>query len=232
MSATFKKTGLILSKGEAYREFVKALSQHSYRQGVSSLKMLVSVLKALCDGFDAHDYKACVKDEVHADILKKYFAALTEGLESRDWCDLFGDLYMEFSSSLNKSRNGQFFTPENVCDLMAAITLYPIDPDSPDVQTLSDPCCGSGRILLAADAAFRREGARRPFLVASDIDSECCLMTAVNFLVHGCMGEVVCMDSLRGPDTFTHGYIVNETGLLPSVRKSKDPRDFSVFRAA
>lgn len=59
------------------------------------------------------------------------------------------------------------------------------------------------------------------YLCAEDIDRTCCLMTVCNFLIHGCVGEVIWHDSLS-PDTFYDGWKVNETLAitgLPTVRR-------------
>ena len=57
--------------------------------------------------------------------------------------------------------------------------------------------------------------------VHEDIDRTCCLMTVCNFLIHGCVGEVIWHDSLN-PDTYYDGWKVNErlaiTGL-PTIRR-------------
>ena len=51
-----------------------------------------------------------------------------------------------------------------------------------------------------------------------------CMMTVCNMLVHGCVGEVICHDSLQ-PKAFTDGWKVNQalplTGI-PSIRRMKE----------
>ena len=85
---------------------------------------------------------------------------------------------------------------------------------------------GSGRTLLAANADRPQSD-----LVAWDIDYTCCLMCVCNFLINGCVGEVVCIDSLR-MDNFRGAWIVNEalcrTGL-PTVRKL-DQKEYNLFK--
>ena len=47
------------------------------------------------------------------------------------------------------------------------------------------------------------------------------MMTVCNMLIHGCVGEVICHDSLM-PDKFTDGWKVNPTlqfSGLPSIRR-------------
>ncbi len=99
--------------------------------------------------------------------------------------DPFGDFYMEH---LSKSRSGQFFTPETICDFMDQIQL---GEEVPDNATVTDPCCGSGRLLLSAAKINRKVT-----FYAADIDLTCAKMTLLNFLLNSMCGEVAWMDSL------------------------------------
>lgn len=130
----------------------------------------------------------------------------------KEWYDALGELYMAFTSKGGRSAQGQFFTPPPVCDLMAACTA---NNGSQQGARVSDPTCGSGRLLLAYHV--RNLGC---YLVGEDIDRTCCMMSVCNMLVHGCVGEVVWHDSLR-PGTFSGGWYVNpfltRTGI-PSIR--------------
>ena len=120
------------------------------------------------------------------------------------WYDAFGSLYEGcIASKGRKDNNSQFFTPETICDFMARIQG---DPETEVIQgrTISDPTCGSGRTLLAFNALFPGN-----YLVAEDIDRTCCMMTVCNFLIHGCVGEVVWHDSLN-PNSFYGAWKVNE----------------------
>ena len=86
-------------------------------------------------------------------------------------------------------------------------------------QRIGDPTCGSGRLLLAYHAHNPGN-----YLVGEDISRTCCMMTVCNMLVHGCVGEVICHDSLQ-PKAFTDGWKVNQalplTGI-PSIRRMKE----------
>lgn len=83
-------------------------------------------------------------------------------------------------------------------------------------QRMGDPTCGSGRLLLAYHA-------RNPenYLIGEDINRTCCLMTVCNMLIHGCVGEVICHDSLN-PGNFVDGWKVNPmltwTGI-PTIKR-------------
>lgn len=108
--------------------------------------------------------------------------------------DCFGDFFMEH---ISYGKAGQFFTPENICDLMARVT-GPIENGA----RIADCCCGSGRTLLAA--AKLNRNAR---FYGADIDRTCAMMCLVNMCLNGLFGEVVCMDSLT--NQFFSGWQVN-----------------------
>jgi hypothetical protein len=92
-----------------------------------------------------------------------------------------------FTTSISRGRNGQFFTPHHVCDMMAAMTINSEDSG----KTVFDPCCGSGRMLLSAAKI-----ARNNYFFGADIDTRCAKMTAINMCLNGLLGEVAWMDSL------------------------------------
>ena len=100
--------------------------------------------------------------------------------------DPLGDLFMEF---LSNDKRGQFFTPMEICTMMAQMQ---INPDMPAAQTVCDPCSGSARMLLAAAKI-------NPGLVfyAADVDKTCCKMSALNMMMNQMEGEVAWMDTLR-----------------------------------
>lgn len=99
--------------------------------------------------------------------------------------DPFGDFFMEYLSS---DRKGQFFTPEELCELQARMM---IPEELPDDATIADPCCGSGRLLLAAAKINRRA-----LFYAADLDLTCCKMTLLNFIMNTMSGEIAWMNTL------------------------------------
>lgn len=82
-------------------------------------------------------------------------------------------------------------------------------------KTVYDPAAGSGRMLIST-----KNDNPKSYLIAWDIDYTCCLMCVCNFLINSCVGEVVCMDTLR-MSNFRGAWVVNETYYrtgLPSIR--------------
>ena len=140
-----------------------------------------------------------------------WVAIMNENIHGKEWFDAFGDIYMSIVSASGRKYNGQFFTPIDICSLMTQIATR----DKHKRGRIGDPTCGSGRLLLAYHAISGGN-----YLVGEDINYSCCMMTVCNFLIHGCVGEVICHNSLL-PDSFTAGWYVNPslnlTGI-PTIR--------------
>ena len=183
-------------------------------------------------------------------MSREYFTMMNEELsKGTEWYDAFGDLYM----ALHPGGGGkaQFFTPPSLCQITAECCMGGMDISEAHGQRtpfgqricINDPASGSSRLLLAGAAIFRRlqrdqlgyddvqQTARRPYLIAEDLDMNCAKMSAINMAVHGHFGECVCHDSLCDPEGVMLGYIVNETMWpfptnIPSIRKYTDPMRF------
>jgi type I restriction-modification system DNA methylase subunit len=115
---------------------------------------------------------------------------LSEGMH-----DPLGELYM---NAISNGHNGQYFTPEPICDMMAAMQ---VNIDMEDGKTVHDPACGSGRMLLAV-AKLNRSC----MLYGADLDITCCKMALVNMLLNSLQGEIAHMNSLS--NEFYTGYKV------------------------
>ena len=76
--------------------------------------------------------------------------------------DLFGDAYeyliKMYASNAGKS-GGQFFTPQEVSELLAKITTV----GRKEVNKVYDPCCGSGSLLLKFAKILGKENVRQGF---------------------------------------------------------------------
>ena len=89
-----------------------------------------------------------------------------------DPCDILGGIYHELN--LNNEWNGQYFTPDDVCRLMAQITLPSDELSANDGPiTINEPTCGSGTMVIGAIWAMQRKEfdyRHNTFFVAQDID--------------------------------------------------------------
>lgn len=134
---------------------------------------------------------------------------------SEGFSDPLGELYMH---TISNGYNGQFFTPEPICDMMASMS---IGTNSFPGQTVYDCACGSGRMLLAAAKINRHL-----LLYGADIDLTCVKMTLLNMLLNSLQGEVAHMDSLA--NRFYTGYEVCTTVVsghhIPYYIEFTDPQ--------
>ena len=94
--------------------------------------------------------------------------------------DALGDLFMEY---LSFGKNGQFFTPQPICDMMAIMSFT---EEPKNGQTVCDPACGSGRLLLGAEKRNRELR-----FYGSDVDLLCVKMTVLNLALNNLRGEIV-----------------------------------------
>ena len=118
--------------------------------------------------------------------------SLSDMLRIKPWYDFLGYIYEKrVVGPGRKSGSGQYFTPGNLADAMVSIA----NADGSSPGEITDPCCGSGRLLLAAHAL--NPAAR---IVAKDLDRTCCMMTAVNLLFHGCVAKIIHGNSLVPDD--------------------------------
>lgn len=195
------------------------IKQFAYRNGYENSTVFRDFLRYVIHGFSPgasplEDWRYKKEENVFFfELLQEWIGIMSIQVDRYGWCDAFGDLFMILTGKWSRQGRGQFFTPADLCDLIVGI-LYPVN-GKPGI-TVNDPCCGSGRLLLAYQAVKQGD-----WLVAADIDYTCCLMTVCNFLIHGCVGLVVCQNSLV-PDRFHSAWTVNEhltiTGI-PTVRE-------------
>lgn len=108
-----------------------------------------------------------------------------------DWQDLLGNYFEEFGQY--NSRMGQFFTPVQLCNLMAQFTTdTQIEGENPIVN---DPSCGSSRNLIA-HCRKHPNNRFKYFYIGQDLDKRCCLMSVLNFVMFGMSGVIIHMNCL------------------------------------
>ena len=88
-------------------------------------------------------------------LLTEAFALMIQEAESRPFLDIFGEYYLEIASHSSKQARGEFYTPPHLCELVAKLNAPAADtiPSNKPI-TVSDPCCGSGNMILAFAKQF------------------------------------------------------------------------------
>lgn len=130
--------------------------------------------------------------------------------------DVLGEHFMK---EISHGHNGQYFTPQPICDMMAGMIRA-----GGTGRRVADCACGSGRMLLAAakfDRSLRFYGA--------DITRECAHMTAINLCLNGLFGEVAWMDSLA--NKFFAGWQVDlHPKGVPYLKEITEDQSYQVLR--
>jgi hypothetical protein len=154
-----------------------------------------------------HRHSAGEKGSRGCDALAHLFGALVVAMEETRH-DILGDL---FQGAITYGEAGQFYTPEHICDLMAQMNLG----DGSEAGTagskkmVRDPCCGSGRMLLAA-AKLRPHWE----FVGQDIDLRCVRMTAIALALRNLYGYVIWGDSLSTEQRLIYRTGFNGKGFI------------------
>jgi type I restriction enzyme M protein len=187
----------------------KMLSDFVYRNGFETSQVFDGWLEYIIGFFstegkpvEGRRYKPEHTEFLYS-LMAEWIRLMEKQTERKGWYDAFGALYESMiAGTSRRGEGGQFFTPPAVCDLVTRL-----QGDSEELKgrgkPVNDPACGSGRNLLAFHVY-----APGNYLYGEDIDRTCCMMTVCNFLIHGCVGEVVWHDSLN-PDSWRHGWMVN-----------------------
>lgn len=179
---------------QALSDFKKLFEKLSYSQDYSTT--FTSFLDFALWRLAPHSFESMKDDLLRLDkmykpemapVMCEMFEAwsIASDNDGEGFYDALGDLFMDCVSF---GRNGQFFTPQPVCDMMAEINH---GADLEPGKTVCDPACGSGRMLLAMGKLQRRLK-----FFGADNDITCAKMAALNLLVNCMEGEVAWMDSL------------------------------------
>jgi len=220
----------------ATQPLFKKLEQLAQRSGVSRGQAfedwLIAMTAALAAETMEDEYMSMIerhkkgkKGQRGADLMAEMFGSLIEAM-SREESDILGDL---FQGAVSYGENSLYVTPASVAALMSQLAMESIDDNEGDRDPplISDPCCGTGMLLL--EAAKRSPDSE---LCGQDIDPRCVKITSINLGLRGCYGWVVCGNTLSCETQFAYrvGSFFNETpnGLRRGVIRDVAPEETPV----
>lgn len=142
-------------------------------------------LKGLFDDIDVNSNKLGATVEKRNQRLAKLMESI-DGLRlgnySDNTIDAFGDAYeylmTMYASSAGKS-GGEFYTPQEVSELLAEITTV----GKKEVNKVYDPCCGSGSLLLKFAKVLGKENVRQGFF-GQEINLTTYNLCRINMFLH------------------------------------------------
>lgn len=166
-------------------------------------------LQGVIDQADFNDEVKLGAGKEMQDRLSKLVAIFEQidlGANRTDGDDLLGDAYeylmRHFATESGKSK-GQFYTPAEVSQVMAKVVG--IGPETRQDQTVYDPTCGSGSLLLKA--AY--EAPREVTLYGQELENATWALARMNMILHGYETAEV----WRG-NTLSAPYFKNKDGSL------------------
>ncbi len=142
-------------------------------------------LKGLFDDIDVNSNKLGGTVQKRNEQLVKIIESIN-GLRLGDYqdntIDTFGDAYeflmSMYASSAGKS-GGEFFTPQEVSELLAEISVY----GKKQVNKVYDPACGSGSLLLKFAKVLGKENVRQGFY-GQEINITTYNLCRINMFLH------------------------------------------------
>jgi type I restriction enzyme M protein len=181
------------------------------------------VLQKVIDLVDFNDEEKLGKGKEMQDRLSKLVAIFAD-LDFRgsraEGDDLLGDAYeylmRHFATESGKSK-GQFYTPAEVSRVVAKI--IGIEPDTSQDQTVYDPTCGSGSLLLKVAA----EAPRGLTIYGQEKDNATWALSKMNMFLH----DNEDADILKG-DTITSPLHLSSGGKLQTFDFAVANPPFSV----
>lgn len=150
-------------------------------------------------------YERSIKRLGGVDIPAQMLGIITMALEQNPDQDFLGKLYMNLN--IGNHWKGQFFTPYNVCRMMAEMNFgvgVQEEIRQKEYESVHDPCVGAGAMLIASANAMRRAGVNyqtNAVFVGQDIDRVVSMMAYIQISLIGCPGYIIIGNSLTNPPT-------------------------------
>ena len=147
-------------------------------------------LKGVIDVADFNDADKLGKGKDMVDRLSKLVAIFQDldfGRNRAEGDDLLGDAYeylmRHFATESGKSK-GQFYTPAEVSRIMAKV--IGVGNAKSATQTIHDPACGSGSLLLKAHDEAKGSTGLDLALYGQEMDNATKALAKMNMILHDC----------------------------------------------
>ncbi|MCI8442545.1 MAG: N-6 DNA methylase [Provencibacterium sp.] len=191
------------------KPLIKLFEQLSYRHSrweVFSDFLLLSAC-AVSNTVDPVHRKE--REAEYMKAIKKYGSAdrklfpqlLAELVEAMERCaeaghleDILGVVFHELE--LHNKYKGQFFTPQNIGDMMGAMAVSDRTASGKGYETVLEPCIGSGTLVIGFINAIRTKAARPVVITGVDIDLKCVHMAYLQLSLYGIPAVIIHGNSL------------------------------------
>ncbi|MBI5439174.1 MAG: type I restriction-modification system subunit M [Nitrosomonadales bacterium] len=206
-----------IPQGGSFADMVAAKNDKEIGEKItkiaSKLAAANSGLLRITDFPDFNDEEKLGKAQAMVERLTK-LVAIFEGLDfarnRAEGDDLLGDAYeylmRHFATESGKSK-GQFYTPAEVSRVMSMV--IGLAQASSRKQTIHDPTCGSGSLLLKAHDEARNRTGFDLALYGQEMDNATSALARMNMVLHDCTTAIIWQDN-----TLAHPYFTQAKGQL------------------
>lgn len=149
-------------------------------------------------------------------LIVEIYCQIVDMLEENPYQDLLGDLYMQLD--MGSSALGQFFTPYNISEAMAKMSLEKnIVLDCIEKNRyvkINEPCIGGGANIIGSLSALHDLGVNwqeKCIIVGQDLSYVTATMAYVVLSLLGCQAVIKVADTLTRPYTSFWDEIKNKS---------------------
>jgi type I restriction enzyme M protein len=212
-AATQRDYLLEVPEGGSFADMVALKNKKEIGDGMNKIVARLAEandLKGVIDVSDWNDSDRLGRAKDMVDRLTR-LVGIFESLDFRgnraDGDDLLGDAYeylmRHFATESGKSK-GQFYTPAEVSRVMAQVVG--VRGATHQGQTIHDPTCGSGSLLIQAHEEARAATGLDLALYGQEMDNATRALARMNMILHNCItGEIAHDNTLSSPQ-FTEGH--------------------------
>jgi type I restriction enzyme M protein len=218
-SKNAKNSLLDIPAGGGFADLVKLKGKAHIGDGINKVigKLAdANDLRGVIDVADFNDDAKLGKGKEMVDRLSDLIAifenpALDFSGNQADGDDLLGDAYeylmRNFATESGKSK-GQFYTPAEVSRIMAAV--IGIDKAKSQKETIYDPTCGSGSLLLKAHDAAKAATGHDLAIYGQEMDNATAALSRMNMWLHNAGTAEIANNNTLSTPMFTD----EKTGAL------------------
>ncbi len=202
-----------IPKGGSFADMVAAKNDKEIGEKLtkitSNLASANSGLLRITDFPDFNDEEKLGKAQAMVERLTK-LVAIFEGLDfarnRAEGDDLLGDAYeflmRHFATESGKSK-GQFYTPAEVSRVMSMV--IGLGEASSRQQSIYDPTCGSGSLLLKAHDEAKNRTTFDLALYGQEMDNATSALARMNMVLHDCTTAEIWQDNTLAHPYFKQG---------------------------
>lgn len=201
---------------DSEKEFLKLFDKLTYSRSAWQVwedlmtVMACSISNAVDRALDKfkrreEQYERAIKRLGGVEVPAQMLGIIVMALEQNSDQDFLGKLYMNLN--LGSHWHGQFFTPYDVCRMIAEMNFGSDMEDEVKRKgyiSVCDPCVGAGAMLIAAANALKRVNVNfqtNAVFVGQDIDWVVAMMAYIQLSLIGCPGYIIIGNSLTNPPT-------------------------------